>query len=58
MNVLRHHHLADDDEMVPTPHLLQNSQKQITVTGAGEQRAALITAGRDEVGVAGAVVAM
>jgi len=56
--VLGHDHVAYDDKTIAPADPLQDLEKQVATSSAVEHRAALVTAGRDEVKVSGAVVTM
>src|SRR5271155_1328714 len=49
MDMLRHNHISDNDELVATAHLLQHGQKQITTPWRAEQGLTAITTAGDEV---------
>ena len=58
MHVLRHDYVGDDDKTIAPAHPLQHFKKQVAILPGAEQRTALVTAGGDEMEVAGAVVTM
>jgi hypothetical protein len=58
MNMLRHHYIADDDEVIASTHLLQHSQELITILLVAQQGLATIATGGDEVQVATSVATM
>jgi hypothetical protein len=55
MKVLGHHYIIGDNEVVLSPHLLQDLQKEITAAHRIEKLLATITAASDEVPVTGMV---
>ncbi len=57
MNMFRHHHVAHDDEGIPSAHLLQHGQKQVATRCRAQKRLSPITATGDEMQVSGAIKA-
>ena len=56
VNVVRHHHISDDGESVPLPHLAENPHDQVSRLCAPQKRQPPITTEGDEMQVAPAVV--
>jgi hypothetical protein len=57
MNVLGHHHVSDDRELVALADIIENDEKQVAcATGSQEWQAPVATEG-DEMEVRGAVAA-
>src|SRR6202046_4389466 len=48
MNVFRHHHVADQRELVTLPHLIENLQESVTLPRCAQQRAPPVTTAGDE----------
>jgi hypothetical protein len=48
MNVFRHHHIADQQELVTRPHFVENLQENVALPRCAQQRAAPVTAASDE----------
>ena len=57
MNVIQHHHIAQQGEVVAIPHLAQNLQEHIARPLGGQKRHPAITAAADEMQVPQAVAA-
>jgi len=57
VDMFRHNHVTDHDEMVASPNLFQDFQKQIATTSRGDQWASLVTTRGDEVKISGTVAA-
>jgi hypothetical protein len=52
MNMFRHHHVADQQELIARPHLVENLQERISFPGSAQQCTALITTTSDEMQMA------
>ena len=52
MNVLRHHHVAKQRELVTGPDFVENLQENVALLRTTQQRAATVTTTRDEMQMA------
>ena len=58
MNVLRHDHVADDDEGVALSYLLQDHKEKIAPTRAAQEGLSSIAATGNEMKVPGSVISL
>ena len=55
VNVVRHHDIADHDELIPLPYSFEHFQKQVAAAATGKPRLSAIATAVDEVQMIGAI---
>jgi hypothetical protein len=58
MHMLRHDHIADDNESIAAARLLESLKKEVVTPRGRQQSSAAITTGSDEVKVAPAIISL
>ena len=56
VNVLRHHHVSDHDELIAAPNLFQNFKEQIAALRRSQPGLALVATAGDEMQLSSSVV--
>lgn len=55
--MVRHHDIADHDELIPLPYSFEHFQQQVAAAATGKPRLSAIATAVDEVQMIGAIVA-